>query len=1779
MNSAHSELHELLKSIATRSHNYVHQMLTSCLGKLRSDSDLEKKIPGFFFAFCPSDYNKELSIKIFGLCVDLVEKISDEADLILIVEIIVQISSFNLKFFVEEMIDKLFINGNIKLMKVAVDVIHEILDPATGFLRFASIQPKNLNNIDFGKSFDFFNEESEDLKTDFGMAIIKLRNIVINKAKIIFEKHPKKVSFNLNPTTFVPNILYSCQSTVVKPVYKKNNISCGFTEKLDAMIALYDIYNHGVFILKKQYDPSNFMENVESWSNYYSRYTDIEFFNFKPNIEFEVEQSYGDEYVDLKLIYLLLYTHFPNVVSFEDTYGILCDILTASPVISAFKIVWIQSMNLLYPKFASLIFEAVFKISDAFFSLSFPQQHTFIHAISRFLDSISCFSESIMSKNQLHRINTIGLLGLCHVQPHIRHATLKLISVLSKLTENQNTLCRFIFTNAKIYPSLIEKRLNNHLYKLLEKKKQISKPITNLVFEDVCNSRCITLWQLMISVFGEADFTDYYLRDGIEDFQQFVNIIFRKDFTTNNSKNHFRIYCMNICTCLCSFSTDNDVINNVLDSIEELYDNYPTNCYLIVLSIPPSKHDIVLEYLLDHPRATTLKVILCHPKTVKNIFLSENFNSNVITLLNKLIQPLIEKRILIKDDYNAQNFTMYYQEYSNVVNQYEKQSNKEIYDILACIYRFYKLLEEKYFVEPFTPFPCCSYYINSKNSQKGLEYLFNILINLTLVSGNDKLHFLSVYALSIYFAVNNVKDLNYIQSDSFLQLMVEYSTISRGLLLNLLIHHFVTLFPKYLKLSLKPNGQPFMQAICQFFRRSNRPNLLDVDILLRDQQWNHFKNLTYNSKYEKYISIIYENAGILILATLVNICKITKNFSDDLFLMIATLAPMILLIHSEGSTEGLSNLFIEFNQMSKNFGKLIDFSVSRKLSKLLSLRFKFCAEQLLYYALTELTSFQSHLYEHILSVLLPWFELINFDIENRVLLKDSELKFMMFSCVSFIEILFNSFQSYHDTFDNFSSPLYMVWRTLVMTKDKPNSNFDPILIILMSFATDEKFNNNSLISLIRYFYHLSPVHVANIIVSKLKFTSYYFNNFKNTFKKNGESLESQIYSRESKSFDCSNENEDIYVFLIKLVCLMCQDSIRPILPFLPIIFVFSCVFIDIYFEYILDLLPIITTELEKCTDGNSLAKLIELKRIINLIPTTYNSFSLDLDIKRSVSVMDIESIPGTNRYEISQAVFSFLNEYDEKMSNEFGMELLRWCLCCGDLQRSGIIWPCLAGNPLMNNITVIGLVARALSYVTASQLYLNDIDTKPISLYISKLLYVLKRVIQDSLNNSNSVPELAILWIGIECLKFNTTYWYSVFSEAVTIINLFLSRPQLFEVLAKNVPYNGTQFTKSTFWKFHQHWTCKFEGFAKYIFESSPNNENLDESIILLNRLVQCQFSILFSTSKEWYYTALLSLLPWIWCVLSIDFNSSSPNSMMAQNTILSFIQLIEDEKITNLLKKLLKKGTYDIYCLMINLCSYASKNMDVLEGKSLCSFYAKCLYSGNRYMRIPLYSLMAEIVKNQPSFIEYLGLFTSLAKEENKQEIIQYAEIYLNNIKDMPIPIIEEEKQQTFDTKYFDRIVLVLIPQYDDGNIIDDEIEKMDDLNTFPPLIPWDFRLEYYPQFKNSIEQLLEVRIEPFCSWIKMLNKMRTSIKDAKTNTQLQKNVNIKYQTIFQQILYSCKVNRWLINNEKSNDPKNNKVNHCKRKLPTIKIIQPKKFIPTLGEINNIMKDWEIQF
>ena len=89
----------------------------------------------------------------------------------------------------------------------------------------------------------------------------------------------------------------------------------------------------------------------------------------------------------------------------------------------------------------------------------------------------------------------------------------------------------------------------------------------------------------------------------------------------------------------------------------------------------------------------------------------------------------------------------------------------------------------------------------------------------------------------------------------------------------------------------------------------------------------------------------------------------------------------------------------------------------------------------------------------------------------------------------------------------------------------------------------------------------------------------------------------------------------------------------------------------------------------------------------------------------------------------------------------------------------------------------------------------------------------------------------------------------------------------------------------------------------------------------------------------------------------------------------------------------------------------------------------------------------------------------------------------------------------------------------------------------------------------------------------------MRTSIKDAKTNTQLQKNVNIKYQTIFQQILYSCKVNRWLINNEKSNDPKNNKVNHCKRKLPTIKIIQPKKFIPTLGEINNIMKDWEIQF
>ncbi|KAH0786844.1 hypothetical protein GPJ56_009221 [Histomonas meleagridis] len=325
-----------------------------------------------------------------------------------------------------------------------------------------------------------------------------------------------------------------------------------------------------------------------------------------------------------------------------------------------------------------------------------------------------------------------------------------------------------------------------------------------------------------------------------------------------------------------------------------------------------------------------------------------------------------------------------------------------------------------------------------------------------------------------------------------------------------------------------------------------------------------------------------------------------------------------------------------------------------------------------------------------------------------------------------------------------------------------------------------------------------------------------------------------------------------------------------------------------------------------------------------------------------------------------------------------------------------------------------------------------------------------------------------------------------------------------------------------------------------------------------------------------------------MWSVLSIDFNAlktSTPKSIMMKNTIQTLIKLVEDENIKYLLQNLLTNSSIDIFSLMKKICSAAANQMDEKDGEDICNFYTQCLFSGSKRMRIPLYSLMEEIIKVHGSFKQHLGQFTRVARDESKSGRIQYADLYLNEIGN---EVLEEKPLNSTDpTNFymFERIVNTFPPLCE---MIEDFID-MKDYNGFPPLIIWDDRLLDFDStsdlfsFKQIIQEIDAMRINPFSKWADMLNKMQESIgnKENKSMKSTKKFIDLDLQNVFQKCLkenfsgvkntssqFSLVMKKitWTNDDESEMD---------KRMRPMGAVITPFSFVPDKQTVEEMCDEW----
>ena len=205
---------------------------------------------------------------------------------------------------------------------------------------------------------------------------------------------------------------------------------------------------------------------------------------------------------------------------------------------------------------------------------------------------------------------------------------------------------------------------------------------------------------------------------------------------------------------------------------------------------------------------------------------------------------------------------------------------------------------------------------------------------------------------------------------------------------------------------------------------------------------------------------------------------------------------------------------------------------------------------------------------------------------------------------------------------------------------------------------------------------------------------------------------------------------------MKCLIRLCKDFIQATLPYLNIIFAFSVIFYEIYFNEIIEL----------------------LKSVINSIKPFIKKKS-----KESYEILKCSIYQAKKKRKID-SFQTFLISFDENEINSqsvgFKMELLRWGLCCGDLSLSS---SALNAKPIIYDDIIIGLTARALSSISTAIINTEPDKKQIYFIYIKSVISFLSSLSAGITNND---PSSALFWISCELLKCSHR---EIFNEALKL--------------------------------------------------------------------------------------------------------------------------------------------------------------------------------------------------------------------------------------------------------------------------------------------------------------------------------------------------------------------------------------------------------------------------
>jgi len=1590
-----------------------------------------------------------------------------------------------------------------------LSTVRIILDPCSSFL--FSIQQANPNILTFfGSSFD---KEC----CDFTIALEKLRTMIFNKAISLLTSQPHMFSEDRSATYIPLSVFRAIQSIIVPPSEVAGSVSSGFTSRPEVVCSISKFIESRVFVKEREVYSQEQPFLIEKWLKLYSM---LSSYSIKPQVSSLTFGSINkdDHYV---LMYYLKLVLFCNPIQQEPLFElhsrvIINQILSNDIHLSSFLVLWTQYLLFVYPDIAFTIFDEIFYVIDNLEDLISESLHTFILTVTRFVDVLTASCMRYLEEDQIKRLHSLSVIGMCMSNPDIRKASFKLSRILSKFVfdEEPIRLHEMIIVNKGVFArEFLNFFENDPIVRFRDFKYE---PLMPLSFDLILNSNDSILWQHIVLLIAKKIYELFpssfcsILKNNV---LKYIQNLFLKGLISKNAT--IQIDSINVLTFL-------SVISDTPVKHKDIFLS-PSNESLHLL------HNFIGKFIDILYRSLSITLMGLHISSFPSFLyiLKASFNYRIVALSLRAMawNPNFFAICQHKEFYEL-FFELFLMLKNHIENdiledhlfpQHSYQQSNIISDFISTSFQLFSFIQSQFQRIPNLQFPCCKIvaFVSpeiSRNVGSFIPLLYRLvsLSNLNQWSQNQELFL--VHSLSTALSISPIPQTNLLLVPVFSDCIDRIAQKDPSILVNLLFHHFEVLYPRYLQKSLSINGGHYFHAIAQFFRSPSLSYETTLGNILLFQ-WKSCVHQEYDGILHNVMQIVYENCGTLILVCLYCLLSVEKQLADESFILLGSLTPLILQFHISGKNESLSNALAFYLQVSSNFGESVsgmDQNTVQQISSFLSNQFAFCLEQVLSDVFDYVPCFESGTVMKLLSVLIPWFDKVSFDIENRLISSETDSLFIRFSCYSFIDRLIIAFSKL--TTDDVNTSLFLVWRSLVISNGQIRDSFVHIMILILTIA-EKTENKHVLLSIIKYLYKISPQHVASYLTAFLSFNfAFYRHHHDQQLQSNEKVPDIRALEISSNStIDLISITEFQYQkFIIQCLIKLSSESIGPLIPFLPTVFTFCLIhFAENYLE-IQSLLNIIVLGIRSYIQSDALYHLSEVERLVGSLPNSTENATLN----ESSFVFHPESGYGTSKLgviqkKITQVVCSLFFSIDKNIAYQFSLELLRWGLCCGDLKIASNALLCFRGPLLCSGSLIIGLCARSLMNVSQSIRYLcekgctNDSSVVPYCLYIHSMLHALKSVAKELLSQRTLSMDPSLFWIAVECLKCNHTWYSKIFISSINLLIFFLENRDLFSVLIGNeCRCDNTEFLPGVFWKFHKPWNQEFTGCIFDVLSFESDSVPLHEMIEALNLLVQTKFTLLISNKPNCLYTVTLALLPWFWTNVTTRISRylfDDPDILIMKNTIQALNEIWSDIYICGLLSSLFEYDNLDLFSVMMKLVVHILENIDDEDLGNVFKFYTNILKYHESVMLMPLYTISNWIItkfRERTNSLQNLHDFVSIAKRDSKDGLRPFALFFVQNIDPSLTQSLNNPNNYSFpELHMFERIVVVNIPHLFGTYSLEDTSTTFDDPNSFPPLLPSDPVLLTSDSFHNLDKFLKMIRCEPFSQYNELLMKMFSSL------------------------------------------------------------------------------------